>query len=264
MQRYCTTSEFFVEVASGNTTMPAMHYHKAYELYYLEVGSREYFIEDKLFQVNAGDFVLIPPGKLHRTGGAYGKRILLQFTDTQLCKFYTREAADQLLKCFAHWKITPTHLQQKRCIELLKQMTTDCEPLEAILLLGQLLAELGKCATEEIQEDGISKIVAFINANYAQIDTIADIAKHFFISKYHLCRIFKNAMKVTVIEYLNQIRIKNACQFLSFSDNDIGEIAEQCGFHSIAYFSNVFKKITGQSPSEFRRENYEKSDEKGV
>lgn len=257
MQRYCTTSEFFVGVSSGNTAMPAMHYHNAYELYYLEVGSREYFIEDKLFQVDAGDFVLIPPGKLHRTGGAYGKRILVQFTERYLCKYYTREVADQILQCFAHWKVTPTHPQQKRCIDLIKQMTTGCEPLEEMILLGQLLIELGKCASEEIQEDSVSKIVSFINANYGKIDTIEDIAQYFFISKYHLCRIFKNAMKVTIIEYLNQIRIKNACQFLSFSDEDIGEIAERCGYHSIAYFSNVFKKITGQSPSEFRREYYE-------
>ena len=61
-------------------------------------------------------------------------------------------------------------------------------------------------------------------------------------------------MKVTVIEYLNQIRIKNARQLLEFSDKDIGQVAQLCGFRSTAYFCNLFRKLTGTSPTEFRRE----------
>ena len=63
------TPDHFVSTVARQFSMPAMHYHNSYELYYLEAGSREYFVEDKFFSVSAGDFVLIAPNKFHRTGG---------------------------------------------------------------------------------------------------------------------------------------------------------------------------------------------------
>ena len=254
MNHYAATSEFFTSIASGNTYMPSMHYHASYELYYLQVGQRDYFIEDKLFSVTAGDFVLIPPGKLHRTGGEYGKRILVGFTAEYLQKFYTEDTCKYLLACFDGWKRTPSPAQQKRCIEYLQDLQDCKDKNRAGLLLGTLLLELSDCPADEIQGDSIGNILSFINKNYAQIKSIDEIASAFFISKFHLCRIFKNAMKITVVDYLNQIRIKNACQMLTFSDKSINQIAEDCGFHSASYFSSLFKNATGKSPSDYARD----------
>lgn len=246
--------DFIIDTASGNTKMPSMHFHASYELYYLEMGSREYFIEDKMFSVSAGDFVLIPPGMLHRTGGEYGVRILVGFKQRFLSRVYTPEVVEGLLKSFEHLKVTPSQTQQPVCKGYLKRMALTTDETEQALLLGLLLSELSKCKNQEIRDGYISTIVAYINQNYATINNIGQIADHFFVSKYHLCRIFKNTMQVTIIEYLNQIRIKNACQMLDFSSRDIGEISELCGYNSVAYFSNVFKKITGVAPSEYRKE----------
>lgn len=256
MSLFCATPEFMVNISSGNSAMPSMHYHNSYELYYLQVGNREYFIEDKLFSVSAGDFVLIPPGKMHRTGGEYGERILVDFSMDFLEKVYTKSVCKQLLKCFDHWKHVPSPAQQETCTHLLSKLLNYSNDTEAALVLGMLLLELRNVQQEEIQEDYVSTIVAFINKNYASIDSISDIAQHFFISKYHLCRIFKNAMKMTVIDYLNHIRVKNACQMLIFSNKTVGEISEACGYHSTAYFSSVFKLSTGCSPSEYRHQHH--------
>lgn len=248
--------DFIIDTASGNTRMPSMHFHASYELYYLEMGSREYFVEDKMFSVSAGDFVLISPGMLHRTGGEYGVRVLVGFKQRFLTRVYTQEAIDHLLKCFERLKVTPSHNQQSVCKSYLKRMAASTDETELALMLGLLLTELSKCKNEEIHDGYVSTIVAYINQNYATISNIGQIADHFFISKYHLCRIFKSTMKVTIIDYLNQIRIKNACQMLDFSGRDIGEISELCGYNSVAYFSNVFKKITGVAPSRYRRESH--------
>lgn len=255
MNHFAATSDFFISATSGNLYMPSMHYHASYELYYLQTGTREYFIEDKLFSVSAGDFVLIPPGKLHRTGGEYSERILVGFTTEFLAKTFSEDTCNSLVQCFEHWKRTPTPAQQEKYFKLLKKMQESTDSTESALLLGMLLLELQNCTNEEIKEDAVSAMVAYINKNYATINTIEDISDHFFISKYHLCRIFKSAMKITVIDYLNQIRIKNACQLLTCSDRTVGEIAELCGYHATAYFSSVFKQITGKSPSAFRKDS---------
>ena len=253
MSAYAKTSDHGIHIHSSSGKMPAMHYHDSYELYYLAVGSREYFIEDKLFSVSAGDFVLIQPGKLHRTGGEYGTRTLINFTEDFLSRYFSPALRQELLECFAHMKLVPEGERGERCRQLLKSLTQCADDSEFALLLGQLLQALGKSPAPEIQDDFVGGIVSYINRNYGRITGLETIADAFYISKYHLCRVFKNAMKLTVVDYLTQIRIKNARQLLEYTDRDIGQIARSCGFHSAAYFCNLYRKVTGESPSEFRK-----------
>ena len=244
---------FTISTDSGACTMPSMHYHDTYELYYLDAGSREYFIEDKLFSVSAGNFVLIPPGKLHRTGGDYGIRTLINFKREFLEKVYTKPIVDKMLTCFDRWWLNPDREQQAVCTGHLKKMLARPDAMETAISLGLLLLELGKCNSREFVNDNVNAIVAYINANYHRLHNIEEIAEAFYISKYHLCRVFKNAMKITVIEYLNQVKIKQACHLLLHTKLDMGEIAAQCGFHSAAYFSKVFRKLMNQRPMEYRK-----------
>lgn len=240
--------------SEGAGLMPQMHAHDYYELYYLEAGSREYFVEDTIFSVEAGDFVLIAPGKLHRTGGEYGMRTLICFRDSFLHKTFTAAAAKRLLMCFENLKITPPPSRRDAFLDMLGRIENAADGEEFALHLGLLLQELCACGRTELSSDPVSAMVAYINANFSTICNITQIADHFYISKFHLCRVFKDAMKVTVIDYLNQVRIQNACRYLRSSTKDMGEIAMLCGFHDPAYFSNVFKKLTGITPTVYRRE----------
>ena len=239
--------------SEGSMAMPDMHQHDYYELYYLEAGSREYFVEDTIFSVEAGDFVLIAPGKLHRTGGEYGMRSLVCFSQSFLLRTFTREATAKLLYVFQKLKVTPSQDRRNMFSLLLNQVEQAKEELAFALALARLLQELGDCEQACVSRDPVSTMVAYINANFASITNIEQIARQFYISKFHLCRVFKAAMKMTVVEYLNRVRIQNACRYLRHSDKDMGEIALLCGFHDAAYFSNVFKRILGISPREYRR-----------
>lgn len=253
MDSFCPMPAYGIETVSRNLKMNAMHYHDTYELYFLEAGTRNYFVEDKLFSVSAGEFVLIPPGKLHRTGGEFCVRTLVFFSESFLRKTYQDTLVPKLLSCFAHVKILPTSQQQDICREILKRLASCQDETEFAIALGMLLKTLEQCANEELPHDFVGSVVAYINENYAVIDNIAQIAEQFYVSKYHLCRVFKNAMQVTLIEYLNQIRLKNARQLLALSEQEIGKIAELCGYHSVAYFSNLFRKEVHHTPSDYRR-----------
>ncbi len=242
-----------VSRSEGNITMADMHAHSYYELYYLEAGSREYFVEDTIFSVQAGDFVLIAPGKLHRTGGEYGMRILVCFTEDFLLRTFSCTGAARIVGCFDRVKITPPESERGRFLEMLTRLEqTEDETGFAVTLAG-LLQALEGCEPTALPHEGVSAMVVYINENFANIRSITQISDRFYISKYHLCRVFKDAMKITVIEYLNQVRIRNACRYLRSSDKDMGEIALLCGFHDAAYFSNVFRKLTGQTPSSYRK-----------
>ena len=253
MSDFSATSDHFASVRSGGIQMTEMHYHDSYELYYLEVGNREYFVENKLFPVSSGEFVLIPPGKLHRTGGEYGKRTLVGFSKGFLLNYYTEDMVQRFLECFDRVKLLPLESQQNGFKEWLKTLAVCRDDTEFALTLGRVLLELSKCAREELRDDPISIIVTYINQNYASISSIEDIARHFYISKFHLCRTFKQSMQITVVDYMNKVRIKNACDFLEATNETVSKISALCGFNSPAYFSTVFRKMIGISPAEYRK-----------
>ena len=239
--------------SEGSVAMPDMHQHDYYELYYLEAGSREYFVEDTIFSVEAGDFVLIAPGKLHRTGGEYGMRSMVCFSEGFLLRTFTRDATAKLLRVFQKLKVTPPEERRNDFFVFLNQVEQAGEETAFALALARLLQELGACEQTSVSRDPVSAMVAYINANFASITNIEQIADQFYISKFHLCRVFKAAMKMTVVDYLNRVRIQSACRYLHASDKDMGEIALLCGFHDAAYFSNVFKRVQGVTPREYRR-----------
>ena len=250
---FSKTEDFFIEHSYSNLKMPSMHYHSTFELYYLESGEREYFVEDKFFRVKAGSFVLISPYKLHRTGGNYAKRILIGFSENYLKRTFSEKAIGKIIEVFDKILVTPTMDEHAVLMSYIRLLEKSRDETLSAVTLSSLLLKLGDCKTEVSFDDRISRIIEYINKNYASICSIDDIAKNFYVSKYHLCRMFKSAMKMTVLEYLGSIKIKNASELLKTTRKSITEIALITGFNSSAYFTIVFKKATGKSPSEYRK-----------
>ena len=102
--------------------------------------------------------------------------------------------------------------------------------------------------------DHLTRAIEYINRHYAAYITLDDIVKEAYISKYYLCRSFKNAVGMTVMEYLLKTRIAVAKNHLSAGELSIGEIADRSGFLSVSYFSQIFKKTTGLTPLQYRRQ----------
>lgn len=138
---------------------------------------------------------------------------------------------------------------------LLQSLTRCSNPIDFASELGMLLRKLSKCTPDNHYDKRMSTIIKYINQNFSDIHSIEDIAERLHISKYYLCRLFKDATGITLIDYLNTIKVKNACKFLETTDKDILEISQLCGFNSSAYFSNVFKKVMSQSPSKYRQKH---------
>lgn len=79
------------------------------------------------------------------------------------------------------------------------------------------------------------------------------------VSKVYLCRIFKKYKNMTPIDYFNRLKIDRACELLvQFSSLPLQKISDMLGFNDVYYFSKVFKKIVGVSPSVYRRDHCEK------
>ncbi|MEN8906057.1 MAG: response regulator [Clostridiales bacterium] len=98
-------------------------------------------------------------------------------------------------------------------------------------------------------------IKEFINKNYSSDITLENVSKVFKISPYYLSKIFKKEEKINFIDYLTEFRMKKACEFLKLSKNNVKEVCYLVGYNDPNYFTKVFKRICGETPSSYRKNN---------
>lgn len=104
------------------------------------------------------------------------------------------------------------------------------------------------------KDDRMDKILEYIRQNYQEDLKLEDLVTEFNFNYHYLSAYFNQQMKEGFSEYLNRIRIDKACQMLENKDIPIAEISSKVGYSEHSYFCRVFKKITGKTPSVWRRE----------
>ena len=101
--------------------------------------------------------------------------------------------------------------------------------------------------------DIIRKTREFIRANYKKKIKLIDISKAIYLSPYYLSHIFKRETGITLMEYLTKVRIEEAKRLLENTQWNTTRISFEVGCTDQSYFSKVFKKIEGISPSDYRK-----------
>ncbi len=100
---------------------------------------------------------------------------------------------------------------------------------------------------------GLEKSLAdYLSVHFLEDLTLDHIADDLRYSKTYLCKIFKRNSSFTINEYINYLRISKAYDMVCYTNNKLTEIAAQCGFTSIHYFSRTFRRIVGITPTQAR------------
>lgn len=110
-------------------------------------------------------------------------------------------------------------------------------------------------ASERRQVKLVNDAIKFIAAHYKENISLNHIAEEVKLQPTYLCRSFKEYTDKTPVEYINAMRIEEACKLLSQTDKRISSIVDELGFKDPGYFARVFKKYTGSKPSEYRSAN---------
>ncbi|MGN1191443.1 MAG: AraC family transcriptional regulator [Dorea sp.] len=105
----------------------------------------------------------------------------------------------------------------------------------------------------------VSTALDYITLHYMETIKIEDLAAVCHMSEAHFRRLFVSYMKMSPLEYINQVRIQTACEYLKKTDASISDIAHKCGFSTLSTFNRNFKQIKGVTPGEWRKrpENFE-------
>lgn len=99
----------------------------------------------------------------------------------------------------------------------------------------------------------VSKALAYIKEHYMEPIRIEKLAGKCHISETHFRRLFSSCINMGPLEYINLIRIQNACELLRKTDRLVSDIAFKCGFSTLSTFNRNFKQIIGCSPYEWRK-----------
>jgi two-component system response regulator YesN len=135
-----------------------------------------------------------------------------------------------------------------------------CRPTEILSKLEDLIGVQTNDSSSELDLESdkqsnrfVDMAVEYINENYMDNLTLTSVAEKVGVTSAYLSTLFTQTMNIGFIDYLNKVRIDRACNFLHNNQLKSYEVAYKVGFHDEKYFTKVFKKITGHSPSQFRK-----------
>lgn len=98
----------------------------------------------------------------------------------------------------------------------------------------------------------VEKVKLYVEQNAHKKLSLRDASNYLNMSQSFFHKVFKNIVGITFGDYLTQVRVEKAKELLLNNSITIDEIADRCGFSTRAYFDNVFKKITHQTPALYR------------
>ena len=98
----------------------------------------------------------------------------------------------------------------------------------------------------------ITKMKKYINEHYGEYITLETISKEVYAHPVYLSKLFREKTGMNFIDYLTEVRINNAKEFLKNPDCKIYDISYMVGYESSKHFSKVFKNATGMTPKEYR------------
>ena len=158
----------------------------------------------------------------------------------------------------------------RRCLKRIYDARGNSPAAEARMLgglylfLGALMEESGSGSVRQTTaRQYVDKAARYISHNFSRDITIEDIADFVGISPSHLYRVFSQELGIPPTRFLTSYRINEACALLRGSGMSVSEVAASAGFRDPLYFSRVFKKIKGISPTAYERKKAGNPDEKG-
>lgn len=253
--------------------MREKHYHSELEIYYLLAGDRNYFVQDRVYNVKKGDLVLVNTNVLHKTVDGFSdthERILIEFNRNFFDGFLENNVDLEFLNAFQKdCNLMRLEESEKKLIEscFFKLIQESKENsinnnisfkvffLELLVIINKIHAKKNNAIFEHPSKlhERISEIIAYMNLNYMRDIGLDYVAGEFFISPAHLSRAFRKVTGFSFVEYLNNLRVNEAGKLLTETTLSITEIATKVGYQNSTHFGRMFKTIIGSSPRDYRR-----------
>lgn len=263
-----TGREFYYSrrFARGEFNVIKPYTHEQYEIYYLIRGGRRFFLKNRIYTVNEGDFVFVKPNTLHYTaasGAESHERIVLNFTEEYFLP-HIKPYTDRLFDAEC---VTIPYDKREEIEEIFSRLAAEYKTDDKYSrfteqsCLAELLVTVLRLGVDRVSGDisevnaeyAVDRALEYINRKLSEEISLDAAAAYAGFSKSHFSKIFKEITGFTFGSYVQLQRLMRARRLLEKTDEHITEIADECGFASSGYFSSVFKRHFDMTPLEYRR-----------
>lgn len=260
-----------------------IHRHDFIEIIYVIEGSGIHIVGEKEYKTSVGDLFIInyniPHGFFPEKKGTpsptvYNCVFMPEFLDTSLIASYNFQ---DITSSFLFNSLFPEDFQAgpdlklkgaefKEIGGLFSRMYSEyklmqkgyCDIIRAYLVeliikAFRLMENGSRRAPTSKNAELVNKSIEYMKQNFSQDIKLEDLALKSFMSKTYFSRLFKDVTGINFSDYIQQLRIEEACNLLKGTDMKVIDIAANTGFNDIKFFYQVFKKITGKTPGDFRK-----------
>ncbi len=248
------------------------HFHYYYEFFYVRQGKVRFFINNSLYDLGSGEFLVIPPREVHFNRYlAQSTRINIYFRGSDLLengKLFLPNLEKRFLQMqVIHVPSSYHHVINGLIDSMLQEENIDDETTGAMmqLLLKQIFLSCNRYCTFRNDDisfsaDGAEDILQaaqYITDHFNQPITLEQLSEMVNLSPSYFSKKFHHTLGMGMKEYLNYERLKHASLELLSTKHSVTEIAINSGFSDGNYFKDAFKKIYGVSPRAYRNARVE-------
>lgn len=243
-----------------------IHIHDCCEILCCLHGGKNFLIDDRVYDVSDGDLFIINQFEAHKITFDPDK-VFARFVMQVHPEFLYASSTEQtdLSHCFYSRgfdcanKISLTDEELKSLCSLFMRLGEDYtfgDDITKNLLATEVLVYvntlfmLRKSQPRVIGDRAVQKAIEYINKNYSEPISLADVSAEAYVSVNQLCRLFNRYCGTTVSKYITSKRITEAKKLLS-SGKSVTDAALMCGFDDYANFIRVFKKHVGTTPGKY-------------
>lgn len=246
-----------------------LHAHQYYELFYIERGTMHVICKNTEMTLVDRDFVIIPPGMLHRSESDDLSLLRYSFAFTVQEGKYAANNLKRILPIASPISMKGYDRMQEAFLRLRDYQQSDMgEKLrlmascvyEILYLVRHAYAELAEQSMGHDTDDGFVSSREYreyiidhsLNKSFTEDITLESLAGKLYISKQQLNHIIKMTYGRTFRQQVIYLRMQNASKLLCETDSKIGDIANSLGYSSIRGFYTVFIKTYGMTPDAYR------------
>ena len=256
-----TRSPVIIRKFVNHNSEGRLHFHEEMEILYFTHGSGRVICNMREYEVSAGDIIFANGNELHAGdfGGSgstyYCIQIRTDFFHNLIGKEYV--SFENLIRCdFARSLLDAViangkNADFKSLIEMKKAL------YEFFAYVSENFAHSVLTEAEYKKKfkrlDTFNSIIEYIDAHYYENISVNFLASKFYVSASYFSHMFKKRAKKSLVEYLNELRIRHAKVLLEREGASVSEISARVGYSDINYFSRRFKKEVGITATEYRK-----------
>ncbi len=233
------------------------HFHSSIELYFIDEGEMEVFVNDKKTVLEAGQMSVSLSFCPHGYKTQNFSRSAVLIIPTYLCTEFINYIKDKKV-------LLPFILQKDKVAQIRsysrKIIKNDINPIKRQGYLQLLLGTVLDCLTFESYDscqtnDLTSNLLVYINENIKNNISLKCISTHFGYSESYISKNFKNQLGIGVNQYINLLKLKTALQLMSEEKHNITYCAFESGFSSMRTFYRVFSENFNCTPKQWINQN---------